>query len=101
MEIGIGKIKGTTFLCITAVVSTFYRHTVGITTRSGRRRKCSPKTSSTVAVDYLRERDEAAVDRIGILGMSQGGHYAPLVAKLSRHVSFVVDVVGARSSGPG
>ena len=52
-------------------------------------------TDTIAAVEYLKAQDEVAVSHVGIVGMSQGGHYAPLVADGSPDVSFVVDVVGA------
>ena len=48
------------------------------------------------AVDLLRARDDIDPDRIGLLGVSQGGWIGPLAASRSKHVAFVVSV-----SGPG
>jgi pimeloyl-ACP methyl ester carboxylesterase len=47
------------------------------------------------AIAFLRHQHHAAISTIGVIGMSQGGLIAPLVAE--RHhepVGFVVDVVG-------
>jgi|TARA_Y100000310_G_C20699577_1_gene828494 dienelactone hydrolase len=52
-------------------------------------------TDTLAAIEYLRSRDDIAVTHIGVIGMSQGGHIAPLVANESADVSFVVNVVGA------
>ena len=49
---------------------------------------------TTAAIEFLKQQDEVAVSEIGIIGMSQGGHIAPLVADRSRDVAFVVNVVG-------
>ncbi len=46
------------------------------------------------AVDFLKTQEDVAVSQIGIIGMSQGGHIAPLAADRSRDVAFVVNVVG-------
>ena len=50
---------------------------------------------TVAAIDYLKTQDELAITRIGIVGMSQGGHIAPLVADRSPDVSYVVNVVGS------
>lgn len=52
-------------------------------------------TDTIAAVAYLKERDDLPLSQIGIVGMSQGGQIAPLVAGLSPDVSFMVNVVGA------
>lgn len=52
-------------------------------------------TDTVAAVNYLRQQDEVAIDRIGLIGMSQGGHIVPLAASQSSEVSFLIDVVGA------
>ncbi|REK09038.1 MAG: alpha/beta fold hydrolase [Planctomycetota bacterium] len=47
------------------------------------------------AVDFLKQQDEVALSQIGIVGMSQGGHIAPLAAERAKEdVAFVVNVVG-------
>lgn len=52
-------------------------------------------TDTLAAVQYLGEQDRVAVSRIGLIGMSQGGWIAPIVASRSLHVAFIVNVVGS------
>lgn len=52
-------------------------------------------TDTLAAVRYLVQTDSADVRDIGIVGMSQGGWIAPLVADRSQDVDFVVSFVGA------
>lgn len=49
-------------------------------------------------VAYLSGRSEVAGDRIGLVGLSQGGWIAPLAAARSDDVAFVVDISGAAVS---
>lgn len=49
-------------------------------------------------VALLRTRAEVDRRRVGLVGLSQGGHIAPLAASLSRDVAFVVDVSGAATT---
>ena len=51
-------------------------------------------TDTVAAVEYLKSRTDLPISGIGIVGMSQGGQFSPLVADLSPDVAFVVDVVG-------
>ncbi len=51
-------------------------------------------TDTLAAVSFLKSQDEVAISNIGIVGMSQGGHFAPLVATESLDVTFLVNVVG-------
>src|SRR5688500_17261672 len=46
------------------------------------------------AVRWLRARPEVADDRVGIVGHSEGGLIAPLVASRTRDVAFVVLLAG-------
>ncbi len=46
------------------------------------------------AINYLLDQRLFDVERVGILGMSQGGWIAPVVASHSDDVSFVVSMVG-------
>lgn len=46
------------------------------------------------AVDALRARPDIDANRIGLVGISQGGWIAPLAASRSRHVAFVVAISG-------
>lgn len=50
---------------------------------------------TAVAVDYLRTVSEPPISKIGIIGMSQGGHIAPLAAERAPEVAFVVNLVGS------
>ncbi len=50
------------------------------------------------AVRYLQGRQEVDGDRIGLVGLSQGGWVAPVAAARSRDVAFVIDVSGAATS---
>jgi dienelactone hydrolase len=49
---------------------------------------------TVAAVEFLKQQDEVPLSKIGIIGMSQGGHIAPLVAERSSDVAFVINVVG-------
>lgn len=51
-------------------------------------------TDTTAAVDFLQNQNMVKVSQIGIIGMSQGGQYAPYVVHLSPDVDFMIDVVG-------
>jgi len=51
-------------------------------------------TDTVAAVDFLKNQNMVKVSQIGIIGMSQGGQYAPYVVHLSPDVDFMVDVVG-------
>lgn len=55
-------------------------------------------TDTLAAVSFLKEQQQQmkiAISQIGIVGMSQGGHFSPLVANQSPDIAFVVSVVGA------
>jgi dienelactone hydrolase len=52
-------------------------------------------TDTLSAVEFLRAQNEVPVSRIGIIGMSQGGWIAPIVASESSEVDFVVSMVGS------
>jgi uncharacterized protein len=49
-------------------------------------------------VRYLRGRKEVDPERVGLLGLSQGGWVAPLAAARSSDVAFIVDVSGCAVS---
>jgi len=51
-------------------------------------------TDTLAAVQYLKSQEQVEVSRIGVIGMSQGGWIAPIVAKQSSDVDFLVSVVG-------
>jgi dipeptidyl aminopeptidase/acylaminoacyl peptidase len=52
-------------------------------------------TDTLSAISYLQTEYPDAISAIGILGASQGGQIAPIVASRSSDVAFVVNVVGA------
>ena len=52
-------------------------------------------TDTIAAVDFLGEQDHVGVTAVGVVGMSQGGWIAPIVATQSSEVEFVVSMVGA------
>ena len=47
------------------------------------------------AIDFMRQQDHVAVSSIGLIGLSQGGWIAPLVASQSDDLAFVVSMAGA------
>jgi pimeloyl-ACP methyl ester carboxylesterase len=49
-------------------------------------------------VEYLRTREEIDPERVGLVGLSQGGWVAPIAATLSERVAFVIVVSGATVS---
>lgn len=49
-------------------------------------------------VEYLRSRPEVDLGRIGLLGLSQGGHVAPLAAALGDHVAFTISASAATTT---
>lgn len=51
------------------------------------------------AVEYLKGRKEIAPDQIGLIGHSEGGVIAPIVAAESRDVAFVVLMAGTGLPG--
>ncbi len=52
-------------------------------------------TDTVAAIDFLRSQDDVAITTVGVIGLSQGGHIAPLVANVSGEVDYVVNIVGA------
>ncbi len=52
-------------------------------------------TDTAAAVDFLLDQDKVDVSQIGIIGMSQGGQIAPVVAAATDRIDFVVNVVGS------
>ena len=66
-----------------------------------------PKTATTAdlatdvlaAVAYLKTRAEIAPNRIGLLGHSEGGVIAPMVANQSKDIAFVVLMAGTGLRG--
>ncbi len=49
---------------------------------------------TVAAVDYLLARDDLAITSVGVLGSSQGGHIAPLIASQSDAIDFIVNFSG-------
>lgn len=52
-------------------------------------------TDTLAAIAYLREFHGDRISRIGVLGGSQGGQVAPIVASQSNDVAFAVNLVGS------
>ena len=52
-------------------------------------------TDTLAAVDYLKSRNDLAISQVGVIGMSQGGWIAPIVASQSSAVEFLVSFSGA------
>lgn len=52
-------------------------------------------TDTLAAISFLKKQEQVPISSIGIVGMSQGGYFAPLVATESSDIDFLVDVVGA------
>jgi len=51
------------------------------------------------AMDYLRTRDDVDVNKIGLIGHSEGGIIAPLVANKVNDVAFIISLAGTGISG--
>jgi dienelactone hydrolase len=51
-------------------------------------------TDSVAAVSFLKNLEEVTISGIGVIGLSQGGHIAPVVADQTQDVAFVVNIVG-------
>ena len=52
-------------------------------------------TDTLSAIEFVNDQQMFQVSKIGLIGMSQGGWIAPVVATKSDDVSFVVSMVGA------
>ncbi|MDX1507407.1 MAG: alpha/beta fold hydrolase [Woeseiaceae bacterium] len=52
-------------------------------------------TDTLAAIEHLRAQESIAVSGIGIIGMSQGGWIAPLVASKEEKLAFIVSMVGS------
>jgi len=52
-------------------------------------------TDTLAAIDYLKTQDQVMISTIGVVGMSQGGWIAPIVASESDDVTFLVSLVGS------
>ena len=56
-------------------------------------------TDVIAGIDYLVGRDDIAHDRIGVIGHSEGGLIAPMVAVQSDNVAFIVLMAGPAVTG--
>ncbi len=52
-------------------------------------------TDTLAAIEYLRAQQTIPLSRIGVIGMSQGGWIAPLVAEQEDDLAFLVSMVGS------
>jgi dipeptidyl aminopeptidase/acylaminoacyl peptidase len=52
-------------------------------------------TDTLAAIRYLTESRRGSISRVGVIGMSQGGWIAPIVADRTPDLSFLVNVVGS------
>jgi dipeptidyl aminopeptidase/acylaminoacyl peptidase len=50
---------------------------------------------TAAAIEAVRREPDIGGERVGVLGISQGGHIAPMVPALAKDVAFVVNVSGA------
>lgn len=53
----------------------------------------------TSAIDYLLTREEIKSNEIGLIGHSEGGLIAPIVASQSSNIAFIVSLAGPSLSG--
>ena len=51
------------------------------------------------AVEFLKTRKEINIDKIGLIGISEGGIIAPMIAARSNDISFIVMLAGSGVSG--
>lgn len=54
----------------------------------------------TAAIDHLSTRTDIDLDRLGVVGVSLGGYYAPRAAAFEPRIRAVVAVAGAYDMGP-
>lgn len=52
-------------------------------------------TDTEAAIAYLATRSGPSISTVGIIGLSQGGQIAPIVAARTTQVGYVVNIVGA------
>ena len=52
-------------------------------------------TDTLAAIEYLREQQSVPLSAVGVIGMSQGGWIAPLVASQEDDLEFLVSMVGS------
>lgn len=55
-------------------------------------------TDTLAAIDYLKGQEIVGVSGIGVIGMSQGGWIAPIVANEAKDLDFMVSIVGSAVS---
>ena len=55
-------------------------------------------TDTLAAIRFLSTQNAAEISRIGVIGLSQGGWIAPIVADRSPDLSFLVNIVGSAVS---
>ena len=51
-------------------------------------------TDTLAGLDFLKSQDDVEISDVGVIGLSQGGYIAPLVADHDQDVDYVVNVVG-------
>ena len=51
-------------------------------------------TDTIAAISYLENQQELEISKLGVVGLSQGGHIAPLIASKTAGVEYLVNVVG-------
>ena len=51
-------------------------------------------TDTVAAVNFLKNQKDFAISDIGVIGLSQGGHIAPVVADQTKDIAFLVNIVG-------
>ncbi|UCH58276.1 MAG: prolyl oligopeptidase family serine peptidase, partial [Anaerolineales bacterium] len=51
-------------------------------------------TDTLAAIDFMKSQQIVEVSQLGIIGMSQGGVIAPIVASQSPHLDFAINMVG-------
>ncbi len=51
-------------------------------------------TDTLAAVSFLKSQDHLAISHVGVIGLSQGGHIAPVVAAQAQDLAFLVSIVG-------
>ncbi|HRI46428.1 MAG TPA: alpha/beta fold hydrolase [Ignavibacteriaceae bacterium] len=56
-------------------------------------------TDALSAIKYLQTREEVDIDKIGIIGHSEGGLIAPIAASTSEEVKFIVLLAGTGVTG--
>ncbi len=52
-------------------------------------------TDTLAGIDYLRAQSDVEISTIGVVGMSQGGWIAPIVASESERLSFLITLAGS------